>query len=86
MIAPPKPQFDWGQKVTAVADLFNDGSHPHHPDDALLVSAGEIGEIIQVGCHKGSGAFVYMVEFSRRQVVGCMEPELMHLIQIQEAR
>lgn len=78
MIIPPTPQFDWGQRVTAVADLFNDGSHPHHSGAALLVTAGELGEIVQVGRHEDSGVFVYMVEFSRKQIIGCTEPELMH--------
>ena len=41
-----------------------------------ISGAGEAGEIVQVGRHVDSGGFVYMVEFSLNQVVGCMEPEL----------
>ena len=71
-----KPRFEWGQRVQAVADLFSDGSYPERPSDALLVRAGETGEIVQVGRHVDSGTFVYMVEFAQNQVVGCTELEL----------
>ena len=70
------PRYEWGQRVLATADLFNDGSYPDQPSEALLVQNGEAGEIVQVGRHVDSGAFVYMVEFALNQVVGCMEPEL----------
>ena len=71
-----KPRFEWGQRVKAVANLFNDGSYPERPSNALLVGTGDEGEIVQVGRHVDSGGFVYMVEFALNQVVGCMEPEL----------
>jgi len=76
MMEAGKPRFEWGQRVRAVTDLFNDGTYPERSSDALLVGAGEAGEIVQVGRHVDSGGFVYMVEFSLNQVVGCMEPEL----------
>ncbi|MHB2006998.1 MAG: nitrogen fixation protein NifZ [Acidobacteriaceae bacterium] len=77
MMEAGRPGFEWGQRVEAAVDLFNDGSYPERPADALLVGAGEPGEIVQVGRHVDSGAFVYMVEFPLNRVVGCMEPELM---------
>lgn len=77
MIEVAKPRFEWGQRVQAIADLFNDGSYPERPPDALLVGAGETGEIVEVGRHVDSGTFVYMVEFAPNQVVGCTELELM---------
>ena len=73
------PQFDWGQRVRAIENLFNDGSHPEHPANALLVRKGEAGEVVQVGKHVESGAVVYMVEFALNQIIGCFEPELMPL-------
>jgi len=76
MMEAGKPRFEWGQRVRAVTDLFNDGTYPERPFNALLVGAGDAGEIVQVGRHIDSGSFVYMVEFSLNQVVGCMEPEL----------
>ena len=76
MMEAGKPRFEWGQRVEAVVDLFNDGSYPERPFNALLVGAGDAGEIVQVGRHIDSGSFVYMVEFALNQVVGCMEPEL----------
>jgi len=76
MMEPVKAHFEWGQRVKAATDLFNDGSYPERPADALLVGVGEAGEIVQVGRHIDSGSFVYMVEFALNQVVGCMEPEL----------
>jgi nitrogen fixation protein NifZ len=76
MMEANKARFEWGQRVRAAADLFNDGSYPESPVDALLVGAGETGEIVQIGRHIDSGSFVYMVEFALHKIVGCMEPEL----------
>jgi nitrogen fixation protein NifZ len=70
------PRFDWGQRVQAATDLFNDGSYPEEPEDALLVIAGASGEIVQVGQHVDSGATVYIVEFAPDRLIGCFEPEL----------
>jgi nitrogen fixation protein NifZ len=70
------PRYEWGQRVQAAADLFNDGSYPQHPLEALLVQNGEAGEVVQVGCHTDSGTVVYMVEFALNRIVGCFEQEL----------
>jgi nitrogen fixation protein NifZ len=41
------PQYAWGQCVQAARDLYNDGSYPDQPLDALLVRSGEAGEVVQ---------------------------------------
>ncbi len=51
MIEPPAPKFQWGQRVQAAVDLFNDGSCPDEPPESLLVRTGDAGEIVQVGTH-----------------------------------
>lgn len=76
MIDPREPKYRWGQRVTALTDLYNDGSYPDQPADALLVHSGEHGEIVQVGTHVESNTPVYMVEFGERHVVGCLEEEI----------
>ena len=76
MIDAREPKYIWGQRVRAAGDLYNDGSYPDLPSDALLVSAGDHGEIVQVGTHVESGIPVYMVEFGGRNVVGCLEEEI----------
>ncbi len=76
MNVPEPRKFEWGQRVSAVDDLFNDGSFPDWPVDALLVKAGDAGEIVQVGTHAESGTHIYLVEFRERLVVGCLEGEL----------
>ncbi len=74
---PREPKYQWGQRVRAGVDLYNDGSHPEHAADALLVSAGASGEIVQTGMHVESNTPVYMVEFTGvRHVVGCLEEEI----------
>lgn len=70
------PKYQWGQRVRALSNLYNDGSYPDRPSDALLVSEGDHGEIVQVGTHVESGMPVYMVEFGGRNVVGCLEEEI----------
>lgn len=78
MIEPRQPRYDWGQKITADADLFNDGSHPDVAEGTLLVPAGTPGEIVQVGYHEEVNLPVYIVEFSGTppRVVGVFEEEI----------
>ncbi len=69
-------KFEWGQRVTALAELYNDGTYPDHPVDALLVKAGDKGEIVQVGTHTETNTHIYIVEFNEKLVVGCLESEI----------
>jgi nitrogen fixation protein NifZ len=69
-------KFDWGQRVVAGIDLFNDGSYPEQPINALLVAHGTAGEVVQVGMHVESETPVYLVEFAGGWVVGCLEQEI----------
>lgn len=73
---PRLPKHQWGQRVRTVTDLYNDGSFPEAADQALLVSNGTIGEIIQVGTHTESNTPVYLVEFGEKLVIGCLEEEI----------
>jgi nitrogen fixation protein NifZ len=77
MMEASNPQYAWGQIVQTAADLHNDGSYPDQTPNALLVRAGEAGEVVQVGRHTDSGTVVYMVEFALNRVVGCFESELL---------
>ncbi len=70
------PKFQWGQPVSAVIDLFNDGSYPDREPEVLLVSRGSRGEVVQVGHHEETNTPVYMVEFQEGCVVGCLEEEI----------
>ncbi|GAB4063152.1 nitrogen fixation protein NifZ [Uliginosibacterium sediminicola] len=72
------PKYQWGQRVAAQIDLFNDGSYPEMPEDALLVALGTPGEIVQIGHHEEANLPIYMVEFSTERpcVVGVMEEEI----------
>lgn len=76
MIEQREPVYDWGQRVVALEDMVNDGSHPEQPADAVLVERGSEGEIVQAGLHEASGQPVYMVDFDGL-VVGCLEEEIM---------
>lgn len=76
MIEPREAIYQWGQRVSAAVDLYNDGSYPDQPAQALLVTVGQVGEVVQVGTHTESNTTVYLVEFGARRVVGCLEEEL----------
>lgn len=76
MITAPIPKYQWGQRVRAAGDLFNDGTFPDAPVDALLVQAGDAGEIVQVGTHVDSNTVIYLVAFAETRVVGCFEDEI----------
>ncbi len=73
---PTSPKFQWGQQVSAVENLYNDGSYPGAPADALLVEAGDKGEIVNVGTHVDTNTHIYLVEFKEKIVVGCFEGEI----------
>jgi len=73
---PEAPKFQWGQPVWTVVDLFNDGSYPNWPEDALLIATGDRGEVVQIGAHVESNTTVYLVEFSENRVIGCLESEI----------
>jgi nitrogen fixation protein NifZ len=71
-----EPRFQWGQPVWAMDDLINDGSFPGLPEGALVVPAGQRGEVVRVGAHVESQTTVYLVEFPGDRVVGCLDDEL----------
>lgn len=70
-----EPAYAWGQRVIAIDDLINDGSHPEHPLDALLAARGSVGEIVNIGHAEEINEPVYLVQFANA-VVGCLEIEL----------
>ncbi|AVT83492.1 nitrogen fixation protein NifZ [Rhodopseudomonas palustris] len=72
----PEPRYQWGQRVRAEIDLFNDGSFPDQPEDALLVKSGDPGEIVRIGLHTETNRPVYLVEFAEHRVIGCLEDEI----------
>jgi nitrogen fixation protein NifZ len=76
MNEPVIAKYQWGQRVRAAIDLVNDGSYPERAPEELLVAAGGLGEIVQVGLHTESNASIYLVEFGPRLVVGCLEDEI----------
>ncbi len=69
-------KYHWGQPVRCTENLLNDGSHPERAADALLVTRDSVGEVVNVGHHMDSNTPVYLVEFSKGLVVGCLEAEL----------
>jgi nitrogen fixation protein NifZ len=76
VLEPKIPKYQWGQSVQALVNLHNDGTYPGSIPDALLVSAGDKGEIVQVGTHTEANMVIYLVEFSEKLVVGCLEDEI----------
>lgn len=76
MIDPRMPKYQWGQRVAASGDMYNDGSFPEREPDTLLVNQGAQGEIVQVGTYEESQTPVYLVEFGEGFVVGCLEEEI----------
>lgn len=83
MIEPREPAYQWGQRVVALLDMLNDGTHPERPDGDVLVDMGCEGEIVQVGRHEEGNQPVYMVDFDGL-VVGCLEEEIMLAIELQQ--
>ena len=82
MMEPRQPKYDWGLRVVARMDLFNDGSFPDKPEGELLVPQSEAGEIVNVGVHEDSGWPVYLVEFAQGMVIGCLEEEIAPAVEV----
>lgn len=76
MAEPREPRYQWGQPVTAVADLINDGSYPDVPLEELLAARGARGEVVNVGLVEETGEPVYLVEFPDGKVIGVFEEEI----------
>ncbi|TDU01253.1 MULTISPECIES: nitrogen fixation protein NifZ [Azorhizobium] len=76
MFEPREPKYQWGMRVRAAIDLINDGSFPEAAPAQILVPAGGLGEIVQVGTHTEANLPIYLVEFSEKLVVGCFEEEI----------
>jgi len=74
-LEPVQPAYAWGMRVVALDDLHNDGSYPQGSAGDCLVSAGALGEIVNVGQVVETGEPVYLVEFGK-QVIGCTEDEI----------
>lgn len=74
-IEPVQPAYSWGMRVVALDDLRNDGSYPDRADDECLVTAGALGEVVNVGQVVETGEPVYLVEFGSG-VIGCTEDEI----------
>ena len=71
-----RAKYDWGLRVRATTDLVNDGSYPDRAEEELLVRAGDVGEIVNIGAHVETETNIYLVEFSPQLVVGCLEEEI----------
>ena len=69
-------KYQWGQRIIATTDLLNDGTYPERAEDDLLVANGTEGEIVNVGHHEELNLPVYLVEFDKGLVVGCLEEEI----------
>jgi nitrogen fixation protein NifZ len=79
LFEPRLPKYQWGQRVKALIDLYNDGSFPDAPEKGILVNLGDTGEIVQVGTHTEENMPIYLVEFAENLVVGCLEEEIIPL-------
>lgn len=76
MAEPREPKYQWGQPVTTLEDIINDGSYPDAPIDSLLASRDSKGEIVNIGLVEETGEPVYLVEFPDGKVIGVFEEEI----------
>ena len=76
MMSPREPKYRWGQRIVAACDLYNDGSYPGVPPEALLARSGDRGEIVQVGAQSDTDTPIYLVDFGSRRAIGCFEEEI----------
>jgi nitrogen fixation protein NifZ len=74
-----RAKYQWGQRVSLLAAVYNDGTFPGRGEEELLAEVGRIGEIVQVGHHTEADLPIYLVAFNDDLVIGCFEEELQPL-------
>ncbi len=83
MIERRNARYDWGLRVVVKEDIVNDGTFPGEQENALLVPAQSVGEIVRVGHHEEINVPVYLVEFGNGKVIGCLEDEIFPMGEMQ---
>ena len=73
------PEFDYGDMVRVVRSVRNDGTYPGMETGALLVRAGSVGHVRNVGTFLQE-QIIYAVHFlGEDRIVGCREEELVSI-------
>lgn len=73
------PAFDYGDMVRVIRSVRNDGTYPGLETGALLVRAGSVGHVRNVGTFLQE-QIIYAVHFlGEDKVVGCREEELVSI-------
>ena len=82
MSATPPQQFESGDTIFAASELYNDGSIPDLPDDALIARQGTRGVVINVGhIEEQPNKELYLVRFENDDLtlgppIGCWPNEI----------
>ncbi|OAF06894.1 nitrogen fixation protein NifZ [Bradyrhizobium centrolobii] len=76
MIERRRPKYQSGQQVKAKVGLVNDGSLPEAPPEGVLVSVGDVGEVVRIAQHAEANLPIYLVKFGKQLVIGCLEEEI----------
>jgi nitrogen fixation protein NifZ len=70
------PAFERGDRVVALRDIRNDGTHPGSRIGEFLIRGGEVGYVSQVGTYLNR-FYVYAVDFVEcERLVGMRAHEL----------
>ena len=70
------PRFDWGLRVLAGDDIFNDGTFTGAEVGEVIVKKGDVGFIISIGTYLQQ-FYIYGVDFYERgHLVGMKGREL----------
>ncbi|MDI3565600.1 nitrogen fixation protein NifZ [Bradyrhizobium sp. Arg816] len=76
MTQPGFPKYRRGQRVKTAVDLINDDSFPDTEPEGVLLAAGATGEITNVAIHTEANVPIYIVDFGKQLLIGCLEDEI----------
>ncbi|NYG45168.1 nitrogen fixation protein NifZ [Bradyrhizobium sp. IAR9] len=70
------PKYRRGQRAKTEVELVNDDSFPDTEPERVLLVAGATGEIINVAIHTEANVPIYIVDFDKQLLIGCLEAEI----------
>ncbi|WFU71580.1 nitrogen fixation protein NifZ [Bradyrhizobium sp. CB2312] len=66
------PKYWRGERAKTAVDLVNDHSFPDTEPEGVLLAAGVSGEIINVAINTEANVPIYVVEFGKQLLIGCL--------------
>ncbi len=71
--------FEEGQKVRALRDVRNDGTYPGRPVGDVLIAAGDVGYVKNIGTYLQM-YYIYGIDFYEKRIIVGMRARELELV------